>query len=155
MARESEKFGETVKQVISYQDDVDVWVYLDQQDRVIRYEAYVIGYDDAGRQTTLDFVIEEGVLDNMHEAPIFWELLQRYRSESSVASSLHGSYTFSVDGRLVAPAPMSGFYLWLDAQELDLVHNYFARCEAALKTERRARWTRTLRALGYDVIPSL
>ena len=155
MARESETFGEAVRQVISYQDDVYVWVYLDQADRVIRFEAYVVGYDESGDQTTLDFVIEEGVLDNMHEVPLFWDLMQSFRAESSVATMTHGPYTFSVEGRLISPAPMRDFYRWLDPSDLQMVHGYFSERERELKADRRARWTRALKALGYDVIPSL
>lgn len=155
MARDSESFGGEVKPVISYQDDVYVWVYLDQTDRVIRYEAYVVGYDDSGEQTTLDFVIEEGVLDNMHEVPLFWDLMQRFRAESSVATMTHGPYALSAEGRLASPALMRDFYRWLDAEELALIHDYFAERERELKIDRRSRWTRALKALGYDVIPSL
>jgi len=155
LARDSETVGGTPRPVISYQDDVFVWVYLDQTDRVIRYEAYVVGYDDAGEQTTLDFVIEEGVLDNMHEVPLFWELMQRFRAESRLARASHGRYTFSVEGRLIAPEPLRDFYRWLSDDELQSIHEYFAARERELKAERRPRWTRALRALGYDVIPSL
>jgi len=48
------------RDVVSYEDDVFAWMYLDQIDGLVRYEAYVIGYDDAGRPTTLEFVFEEG-----------------------------------------------------------------------------------------------
>jgi len=147
-------FGEKVKEVISYQDDVFVWVYLDQVDRVIRYETFVVGYDDAGERSTLDFVLEEGVLDNMHEVPVFWSLLQEYNEQAYNHSSL-GSYSFTVDGRLVTPAPLKYFYSSLAPHQLAEVHEYFAAQEAHLKEERCPRWTRMLRALGYDVIPSL
>ena len=75
-----------VKQVVSYRDDVFVWVYLDQVDRVVRYEAYVIGYDDRGQPSTLDFVIEEGVLDNAHEVPLICELLREVQEECRFGS---------------------------------------------------------------------
>ncbi|MBO8141333.1 MAG: hypothetical protein H0Z37_04015 [Firmicutes bacterium] len=48
------------KDVVSYEDDVFAWMYLDQVDGLIRYEAYVIGYSPAGEPTTLEFVFEEG-----------------------------------------------------------------------------------------------
>jgi len=38
LIRDGKHEGEMVKQVVSYRDDVFVWVYLDQIDRVIRYE---------------------------------------------------------------------------------------------------------------------
>src|SRR5690606_23200035 len=37
----SERFGK-VRPTIAYEEDVHVWVYLDQVDRVVRYEAYLI-----------------------------------------------------------------------------------------------------------------
>lgn len=146
-------FGEKVKSVISYADDVFVWVYLDQIDRVIRYESFVVGYDENGEPGTLDFVLEEGVLDNMHEVPVFWEMLQEQQLRAGHAP-VRG-YQFTVDGRLVTPTPLRYFYQELHPEQLQAVHRYFAAQEEALKVERRSRWTRMLRALGYDVIPSL
>lgn len=46
--------------VISYEDDIFAWAYLDQIDGLIRYEAYAIGYNEAGEPETLAFVFEEG-----------------------------------------------------------------------------------------------
>ena len=153
--RSGEPSGEKVRDVISYEDDVYVWVYLDQVDRVIRYEAFVVGYDDRGEPTTLDFVLEEGVLDNMHEVPLFWRILQEQQVRSGSRQSHPGHYTFTVDGRLVTPTPLKYFYSTLAPSELEEIHAYFAAQEELLKAERRPRWTRMLRALGYDVIPSL
>lgn len=154
MSRNGDTFGETIREVISYQDDVFVWVYLDQIDKVIRYEAYVVGYDSHGELTTLDFVLEEGVLDNVHEVPIFWKLLQGQQQHA--ASAVHASpYTFTVDGRLVTAPSLMSFYRSLTKEQLNEIHRYFADQEAMLKESRRSRWTRMLRALGYDVIPSL
>ena len=48
------------REVVSYEDDVFAWAYLDQQDALIRYEAYVVGYDHRGEPATLEFVFEEG-----------------------------------------------------------------------------------------------
>lgn len=154
LSRDGREFGETVKQVVSYRDDVFVWVYLDQVDKVIRYEAYVVGYDDRGEPTTLDFVLEEGVLDNVHEVPLFWELLQQFAERSAHLHPPHG-YSFTVDGRLVTAPPLLYFYQTLSEEQLQRVHDYFAEQEAYLKETRRFRWMRMLRALGYDVIESL
>ena len=154
MSKSGESRPEKVKEVVSYQDDVFVWVYLDQVDRVVRYETYVIGYDHKGEPTTLDFVLEEGVLDNMHEVPLFWELLQEYDPAEFVGGT-GKSYTFTADGKLVAAPPLKYFYCALTEEQLQRVHAYFAEQEERLKQERRPRWTRKLRALGYDVIPSL
>lgn len=146
-------FGETVREVVSYKDDVFVWVYLDQVDKVVRYEAYVVGYDTRGRVGTLDFVLEEGVLDNAHEVPVFWELFKQ-RPEPT-RTQTPSSYTFTVDGRLVTAPSLMGFYSSLKDHELEKVHQYFTDQETVLKENRRTRWTRMLRALGYDVIASL
>src|SRR5690606_730297 len=62
------------REVGSYEDDVYAWTYLDQQDGLIRYEAYVVGYDDFGRPTTLEFVFEEGAyrLEEFPEVHRIW-----------------------------------------------------------------------------------
>lgn len=142
----------TVKQVISFEEDVHVWVYFDQVDRVIRYEAFVVGYDDAGEPTTLEFVLEEGVLDNAHEVPLFAELLQQCEE---APYSTRMQLRITADGRLVATPAVLNFYPSLTPQQLHQVHSYFAEQESSLKVARRARWTNMLLALGYDVIPSL
>lgn len=142
---------EQVKQVVSYADDVYVWVYLDYIDRVLRYEAFVVGYDDRGEQSTLEFVLEEGVLDNLHEVPLIAELMAEVEHKQAALPALR----FSADGRLVTTPPLLNFYAALDPRQRRQLHAYFAAREAAIKRERQARWTRMLRALGYDVIPSL
>lgn len=55
--------------VIAYADDIFAWAYLDQEDGLIRYEAYVIGYDDWGLPATLQFVFEEGAF-NLEHLPV-------------------------------------------------------------------------------------
>src|SRR5690606_21370416 len=136
--RDGETYGE-VKQVVSYRDDVFVWVYLDQVDKVIRYEAYVVGYDDRGEPATLDFVLEEGVLDNVHEVPLFWELLKQFSAQAAHLQAPNG-YSFTVDGRLVTAPPLLYFYRSLTEEQLKRVHEYFADQEASLKKSRRFRW---------------
>lgn len=141
----------TVKRVASYADDVHVWVYFDQVDRVIRYEAYVIGYDDGGQPTTLEFVIEEGVLDNAHEVPLFAELIRQAEQRTAGRTQLR----FNANGQLVATPAVLDFYPSLSDTQLSLVHAYFEQCEIQLKLERRQRWMGALRALGFDVLPRL
>jgi hypothetical protein len=140
-----------VKQVVSYADDVYVWVYLDYVDRVLRYEAFVVGYDDFGRKSTLEFVLEEGVLDNIHEVPLIRELMRAVDADSAWVSS----FRFTSEGRLITSPPLLQFYACLNNDQRDALHAYFAEREREIKKERRPRWTRMLRALGYDVIPSL
>lgn len=107
--------------VIAYNDDIFAWAYLDQDDELIRYEAYAVGYSDRGEPTTLEFVIEEGAfaLKHLPEVEAIW--------------------------RAAAGRP-------LEADEWAALHKAFADEEASLKRTCRPRWTRRLRALGYDVI---
>lgn len=147
---------ERQKAVVSYDEDVFVWVYLDQVDRVLRYEAYVVDYDEWGRPSTLKFVIEEGVLDNLHEVPLLNDLVQKYCSESPLTRAPVGpGYGLHPEGRLVAARPLRYFYSFLTEEQLSQVHRYFAAQEAALKRDKRGRWMRALRALGFDVLTSL
>jgi hypothetical protein len=142
--------------VVSYTDDVYVWVYLDQIDRVIRYEAYVVDYDDCGCPSTLKFVIEEGVLDNAHEVPLLNQLLQKYCHESPLArAALLTGHQLAPEGQVVAAPPLRYFYNFLTEEQLAEVHSYFAAQEAALKRDKKSRWIRSLRALGFDVVSSL
>lgn len=140
-----------VKQVVSYSDDVYVWVYLDYVDRVLRYEAFVVGYDHFGEQSTLQFVLEEGVLDNLHEIPLISDLMRTVETHQAWVSS----FRFSPDGQLITSPPLLHFYAALTPDQQDALHAYFSAREEAIKKERRHRWTRMLRALGYDVIPAL
>lgn len=109
------------REVVSYEDDVFAWVYLDHEDNLLRYEAYVLGYSQSGRPTTLELVLEEGVLN--------W------------------------DGPGAVTRLLS--YEHLSPHEVKILHACFAEQEALLKRRNRGRWTKRLRALGYDVIPSL
>lgn len=107
--------------VIAYNDDVFAWAYLDQEDELIRYEAYIVGYSEQGDPTTLEFVVEEGAFDLQH-VPAVADLWR------------------AAEGRS------------LTAEQWKSLHAAFAAEEAALKRAHRSRWTRRLRALGYDVI---
>ena len=51
-----------MNEVVAYSDDLHVWVYYDQTDDALRYEAYVVDYNHRGEPSTLAFVIDEGVL---------------------------------------------------------------------------------------------
>lgn len=107
--------------VIAYNDDIFAWAYLDQEDELIRYEAYVVGYSERGEPTTLEFVVEEGAFDLEH-VPAVADLW-----------------------RAAAGAPLA-------PEQWTTLHAAFAEKEETLKRTYRARWTRRLRALGYDVI---
>lgn len=109
------------KNVVSYNDDIFAWAYLDQEDGLIRYEAYVIGYSEGGEPRTLEFVIEEGAL-SLQELPRVEEIWQ------------------DASGK-----PFT-------AEQWTALHRIFAQEEATLKRTQRGRWSRRLRALGYDLI---
>ncbi|MGI6081997.1 MAG: hypothetical protein ACOYEP_03910 [Limnochordia bacterium] len=144
------------KPVVSYEDDVFVWVYLDQIDRVLRYEAFVIDYDHHGRPGTLKFVIEEGVLDNAHEVPLINDFIRAYEQDcvlSRIASV--PSCVRPYCRTLITTPPLRSFYNHLEPEQIELLHEYFATQEIRLKRDKRSRWMRSLRALGFDVVPSL
>lgn len=142
-----------IREVIAYEDDVFVWVFLDQIDRVLRYEAYVIDYDEQGNPGTLKFVIEEGVLDNLTEVEFLWAMLQEYTRTHVYAqiATLESALFFEVE----SPRALRYFYNSLSTPQLEQIHNYFAFQETALKRRKKAHWARALRALGYDVIDRL
>lgn len=142
--------------VVSYEDDVFVWVYLDQIDRIVRYEAFVVDYDEHGLQTTLKFVIEEGVLDNAHEVPLIQEFIQRYEEVAtpSHAAQFQGR-VFPSRGALIAAPSLRYLYTYLNREQIERLHEYFAAQEAHLKRDKKARWMRSLRALGFEVVATL
>lgn len=142
--------------VVSYEDDVFVWVYLDQIDRILRYEAFVVDYDEHGLPSTLKFVIEEGVLDNAHEVPLIQEFIERYEETATLSHTvqLHTRGHLSC-GALIATPSLRFLYTYLNTEQIERLHEYFAAQEAHLKRDKKARWMRSLRALGFEVITSL
>jgi hypothetical protein len=142
-----------VREVIAYENDVFAWVFLDQIDRVLRYEAYVIDYDDQGNPSTLRFIIEEGVLDNLPEVEFLWAMLQVYSCTHVFAQIAELEATMFYDEE--PPRSLLYFYNSLSASQLAQIHRYFTMQEVALKRRKKAQWVRSLRALGYDVIDNL
>ncbi|HET7558566.1 MAG TPA: hypothetical protein VFK80_01290 [Limnochordia bacterium] len=148
MAERDVKLPAQIKDVISYEDDVFAWVYLDHVDRLLRYEAYVLGYDDAGKPTTLALVIEEGTLDEYAVA---------------AAAEIYGESieTWKVLGKIGAGAPTGGnhvavsTYPRISTEQVEQLHALFEYHEEELKRRNRARWSKRLKALGYDIVPSL
>lgn len=147
------------QEVVSYADDVHAWMYLDQVDGVLRYEAYVIGYDDRGRPTTLELVFEEGVFE-LDQFPQLASLLPQHRRKNTKAERPRPrdsrewarSLLEDVSGRIRS----SDQTPWdLTSQQWQRLHAFCEEQEARLKRECRFRWIRRLRALGYDVIQSL
>ena len=51
-----------MREVVAYREDLHVWIYYDQTDDLLRYEAYVVDYDEGGRPATLAFVVDDGIL---------------------------------------------------------------------------------------------
>ncbi len=80
-----------IKEVVSYEDDIFAWAYLDQGDGLIRYEAYVVGYNERGEPTTLEFVFEEGAfrLDDFPMVRDIWLQAQDGRLGSAEWDTLH------------------------------------------------------------------
>lgn len=158
-ARKDLRLPVQTREVISYEDDVFAWVYLDQVDQLLRYEAYVIGYDDAGRPATLAFVLEEGLVDEaaypeLHRllAQVSWQ--HPLGAELGIDLPHANGHQLSEPGGDVLPS-LAEIYRRLDRQGLERLHAFFAHWEARLKQRHRARWIRRLRALGYDILPSL
>lgn len=61
------------KSVVAYEDDIFAWAYLDQEDGLIRYEAFVVGYSEWGEPTTLEFVFEEGAF-TLQDFPVVHDI---------------------------------------------------------------------------------
>lgn len=157
----------TPNPVIAFKEDVKAWVYFDQVDQVLRYEAYVIGYDEGGEPTTLSFVFEEGVLrpDILDVPDDISELLSDMGDQSGddeeeideidVADIADLWLTGNVVLRKEAiRSPSRNMYLRSLPAEVGRLHRFFAQQESLLKKRNRKVWCRKLRALGYDVIPS-
>lgn len=147
------------QEVVSYADDVHAWMYLDQVDGVLRYEAFVIGYDDHGRPTTLELVFEEGVFE-LSEFPQLASLLPKHwlkkkaerQKKQEDTREWARSLLEGAAGRIRSAEQTP----WdLTSQQWQRLHAFCEQQEARLKRECRFRWIRRLRALGYDVIPSL
>lgn len=177
MGRKPEVRRSTYPPVVAYDEDVHAWMYLDQVDGVLRYEAYVIGYDETGSPTTLEFVIEEGVLELSRFPHIFRFLPRelRRRLEGSAGPDAAagdddgtGDRGSAQGGKAGAQAvasaePWSPAWLqrhaptpWdLAPWQWEGLHAFCEQEERRLKEECRPRWTRRLKALGYDVIRSL
>lgn len=200
MGRKPEVRRSTYPPVVAYEEDVHAWMYLDQVDGVLRYEAYVIGYDETGSPTTLEFVIEEGVLDLRRFPQIFPFLPRALRRRLEGATGSQGDAGDHTDAAArdgaagaraageqesareraadyrgdagqgkadgpSAPAAEPWNPEWLRRHapspwdlapwQWEGLHAFCEQEERRLKEECRPRWTRRLRALGYDVIRSL
>lgn len=173
MAQQKPGLTSGIRPVVSYEDDVHAWMYFDQGDGVLRYEAFVIGYDERGEPSTLEFVVEEGMFD-LAAFPAIASLLTRRGGKSAAEDEAAAEG----DGHPRAPAAAKGrrpaAWEWmakhwdpttvrsgshtpwdLTTWQWQRLHQFCEEQEQRLKQECRRRWTRRLRALGYDVIPSL
>lgn len=124
-----------VKPVVAFVEDIDVWIYYDQQDRVWRYEIFTVGYNDFGEQTTLEFVIEEGLL-NQEEFP---ELC----------------YELPMLGDFSTPwITMEDHFLLLkdQYQPVEQPIQKIISAERHLKRQAKQRILKKLQYLGFDVI---
>lgn len=144
------------REVISYEDDVYAWVYLDQLDHVLRYEAYVVGYDTEGTLSTLELVLEEGALEAA-TLPLLPQFLAGAQSNAG-AGSQDGLAVRNVISHPAAADRNQALLDWyrrLAPRQLRSLHRFFEQQESELKRRHRGRWIKRLRALGYDVVSSL
>lgn len=143
------------RDVISYEEDVFAWMYFDQVDRVLRYEAYVIGYTEGGQPGTLEMVIEEGILPP-EEYPAVQALLTGTGAPSRNRHNGHHAAVQPQNGRHGShPGPLASPLQRLSPADWRTLHEFFEQQEAELKRRHRLRWMHRLRALGYDVISCL
>lgn len=162
MERPAAGIPRQVQPVVSYEEDVHAWMYLDQVDGLLRYEAYVLGYDDGGRPATLEFVIEEGAFE-LSEFPQVAAFLPAWlRRRAGKARGTQGGGAAARESAAIAagwdPARLRGgdYTPWdLAAWQWERLHAFCEDQERRLKNEHRIRWIRRLKALGYDVIRSL
>lgn len=138
-----------MREVIAYKEDLHVWIYYDQSDDILRYEAYVVDYDDKGEPTTLAFVVDDGILPWSGPIANFFathNLRSQAPRDSLWAIPRHTRATLLM--------PKANLYLQMSEEQTATLHSLFAREEAKLKARYRSVWTKRLQALGYDVIPS-
>ncbi len=141
------------RQVVAYREDVWAWVYFDQIDQVLRYEAYVVGYDDSGSPQTLEVLLEEGLV-SLSEWSLE-ELSQLLPWEANLPSHRFPLWPhISVSKTSLYLKHLSNIYQTLESEQLVRLHRCFAQIESGLKKRHQSRWKQRLRALGYDVIES-
>jgi len=107
-----------------------------QLDQIYRYEIYCVGYDDLGEPTTLEFVIEEGILDTrMFPKLGVGEPLKHPRRPLLPLNN--GVYVLIQD-KITRALPTLGGQL--------------QKYESRLKVIWKKRIVQKLRALGYEVL---
>ena len=138
-----------MREVVAYKEDLHVWVYYDQTDDLLRYEAYVIDYDDDGNPSTLAFVVDDGILP--------WDCaLGDYLTKMRLRSKGARQSLWAIPRHTKAALSSAEYnlYLQLSEEEKSRLHRLFASEEVRLKAKYRSAWQKRLRALGYDVIAS-
>jgi len=138
-----------MREVVAYKEDLHVWVYYDQTDDLLRYEAYVIDYDDDGNPSTLAFVVDDGILP--WDCALGDYLTKRRLRSQGAKQSL---WDIPRHTRATLSTPEFNLYLQLGKEERGRLHHLFACEELRLKAVHRSTWQKRLRALGYDVIAS-
>lgn len=122
------------KPVVAYNEDIDTWIYFDQQAQVWRYEIYCVGYDNYGESTTLEFVIEEGILSQREFPELPFPTSKLTRQPWLITDY----YIVILTDRL--------------GKDIRVPKAKLVQYEKALKRGARQRVCQKLRALGYDVI---
>jgi len=140
--------------VVAYDEDVYAWVYLDQVEQVLRYEAYVIGYDESGRKGTLEFILEDGLVEGVDMEELE-DIVMPDHGESDTDDACELLRTLDFYRPIAYLSPKCNPYIRYGRDRISKLHRFFAEQEAELKSVNRARWMRKLDALGYDVINSL
>ena len=139
-----------MQEVVAYSEDLHVWIYYDQTDDILRYEAYIIDYDGRGEPSTLAFVIDDGIL------PWATALGRHFTAHNLRSKGARQSlWAIPRHTKATLATPKLNLYLQLSPSEVDSLHELFVTEELRLKSKHRTAWTGRLRALGYDVIASI
>lgn len=152
------------KEVVAYNEDVWTWVYFDQIDQVLRYEAYIIDYQESGEPGSLRLVLEEGLITDLESFNLQSSVIARYllkeQTEQPEGKKLSKQRQFpiwphiEIDKTSLYFAQASNFYRCLTPKEISLLHEEFHRIEKELKQRNKKRWKKRLRLLGFDVMDS-
>lgn len=141
------------KEVIAYREDVWTWVYFDQIDQVLRYEAYVLDYDDSGSPQTLRLLLEEGLVSQAEARDSgLADLIPLETDDRYHHFPLWPHIGVNKTSLYLVQA--GNIYQRLNKEQLSQLHQCFARLEQRLKKRHKNRWKKRLRLLGYDVIDS-
>lgn len=150
------------KQVVAYNEDVWTWVYFDQIDQVLRYEAYVIDYQDNGEPGGLSLVLEEGLITDLESFNMNFSVLASclFAEAKPHQDELSPKHQFpiwphiEINKTSLYFGQVSNIYRRLAPWEIAMLHKEFRHLESKLKQRNKKRWKKRLRLLGFDVLDS-